>query len=133
MAAAPNTNWENARERKGFYPRNGSGATPGLGRGRLQPAVTRRYFWLFGEVVCVENWTVSWYCSRCAMGRLLKGRLKHAGLGPCERLPCQQRTRLKAQFAPTEYNWAEVSESYTVRGFLGLIPVWLAGWGLCRV
>ena len=83
-AAAANANWESTRERGIlFAPEWGGG-------GRLRSAVTVRAFWLFGEVVCVENQMVTQYCSGCAQKDFLKGELKHAGQGPYAQLPYQQ-------------------------------------------
>ena len=59
IAAASNANQESAREREGLYLSRQSGATPGSDRGRLWPAINVKDFWLFGEVMCRENQTVT--------------------------------------------------------------------------
>ena len=66
-----------------------AGASPGSGGGRLQPAMTTRDFWLFGEAVCPENWTVTGTAVGVPQTEVVKGKLKHAG-----QLPCQQRDKI---------------------------------------
>ena len=54
--------------------------------------MTERDFWLFGEVVCVEN-------SDSVLQRVcpekLKGELKHAVQGTLVQLPCQEIEKIE--------------------------------------
>lgn len=44
--------------------------------------MTLRDFWLFGEVVCAEIWTVTWYCREYATEKLFKRGAKVCLVGP---------------------------------------------------
>ena len=70
--------------------------------------MTVRDFWLVGEVLCMENWTGTHYCSRTATERLFRREAEACWAGTPAQLPCQQRNKIEAQFAPTEYSWAEI-------------------------
>ena len=83
IATEPNANQEYATEREGLCLPKGSGATPGLGRGWLQPVVPVRDIWLFGEVVCMMNWIVLGTAVGVPQRDFLKGELKHEEQGPC--------------------------------------------------
>ena len=89
IAAASNANQKSSREREGSLCASGSG------RARQWPAVIVRDFWLFVEVVCLENWAVTLYSSGCSQRDFLKVELKHAGQGPHAQLPSQQRDKIE--------------------------------------
>ena len=52
--------------------------------------------WLFGDMLCMESWTITQCCSRSAQRNFfLKGKLRHAGQAPHAQLPCQQGERME--------------------------------------
>ena len=72
-------------------------SAPGLGGGRLRPAMTVRDFWLFGEVMYMENQAVTWYHSGCVQRDFIKGELKCVGQGPCVQLLYQQNEKIESK------------------------------------
>ena len=79
------------KERDGLYRHLGQ-----VEAGHMWQANSMRDLWLFGEVLCVENWTVTQYCSGHAQGDFSKGKLKDAGQGSHAQLPCQQRDKIES-------------------------------------
>ena len=85
-------------------PETGILRAPVPGGDRLQPVLTVRDFWLFGEVVCAESQTVTQCCSGNGWRDFLKREAKVYRAGN----PCASKgKRLRVWFAPNDCSWAE--------------------------
>ena len=72
------TNQQSAREGLELLKQSGAAIGSVGGNSRLQKAMNKRDFLLWGEMECAENQTVTQYCSVCATWRRFKRRAEVA-------------------------------------------------------